>query len=246
MIRGNQSISYYSTGNVVVWMLMAFQAGVLNVGGLLACHRFVSHVTGVWTLLGVAARDQQPREFAALLLVPFAFLVGSMVSGWLVDIRLRMDRQPKYYVVFGILFFCILAVALAGMGGFFGAFGANVYHARTYLLTAALCAICGLQNGTITTVSKAVVRTSHLTGITTDLGLGIVRHWNRHRLTDPLPHEGRANLMRAGIIVYFVFGAFAGAYSFPRFGFGGFLLPTVTAGGLFGAMLWYQVRKVGG
>ena len=38
------------------WFLLAFLGGHVNAGGYLACHRFVSHVTGFATLAGVVAR----------------------------------------------------------------------------------------------------------------------------------------------------------------------------------------------
>ncbi len=45
MLFGNESMSKYTPGNITVWMAMAFQAGLINIGAFLACHRFVSHVT---------------------------------------------------------------------------------------------------------------------------------------------------------------------------------------------------------
>ena len=40
--------------NQVLWLSLAFQGGFMNAGGFLACHRFVSHVTGYGTHVGVA------------------------------------------------------------------------------------------------------------------------------------------------------------------------------------------------
>src|SRR3954469_18436639 len=99
MLFGNESISTYTRANVGVWMTLAFQAGVLNMGGLLACHSFVSHVTGFATLFGLELSKGNLETSSGLLLVPLFFLIGAMISGFLIDLRLKMHLKPRYYVV---------------------------------------------------------------------------------------------------------------------------------------------------
>lgn len=243
MLFGNESISFYSRSNVFVWMTLAFQAGLVNIGGFLACHRFVSHVTGFATFFG--AEINQPGETYAwgMLLVPFFFLFGAMLSGYLVDLRLKLHKLPKYYITFGFMFFLLLIVVLGGITGKFGTFGEPLAFSRDYLLLMLLCLVCGIQNGTITSVSKSVVRTTHLTGITTDLGIGIIRVLNKDKIKEGMENEGRANIMRVGIIFSFVIGSVAGGYLFTRCGYYGFFLPLFTSGTLFAAMLYYRKQK---
>lgn len=222
---------------------MAFQAGILNMGGFLACHRFVSHVTGFATFFGAEINQADNSRAFGMLAVPLFFLFGSMISGQLVDIRLKLHKRPKYYISFGLIFFLLLIVFFAGILGAFGTFGEPFELFRDYVLLALLCLICGIQNGTITTVSKSVIRTTHLTGVTTDLGIGIVRFLNRHRLQGEIGPEVRANLMRIGIIFFFGFGSVVGGYIFTKLKYFGFLVPAVTSGALFFAMLYFQVLK---
>lgn len=243
MLYGNESISHYTPSNIAVWMLMAFQAGLLNMGGFLACHRFVSHVTGFATFFGHEVSKSKFAPALGMLAVPLFFLFGAMISGHLVDIRLKLHKKPRYYFAFGIIFFLILSVCVGGFAGQFGPFGESLDRPRDFVLLALLCLVCGIQNGTITSVSRSVVRTTHLTGITTDLGLGIVRFLNRGKLQAPIDDEVRANLMRAGIIFFFGFGSVIGAITFTRFGYGGFTLPALTSGLLFWAMFYFQVLK---
>ncbi len=225
-------------------MLLAFQAGVLNVGGFMACHRFVSHITGFATFFGLEASREAYNPALGMLLVPFLFLCGSMISGQLVDLRLKLRKKPKYYIVFGVLFLLILSVVVGGFNGLFGPFGEPLEKSRDYTLLAILCLICGIQNGTITTVSKNVVRTTHLTGITTDLGIGIVRVLNRKRLNDQVDEDVRANLMRVGIIFFFGLGSVIGAVTFTKHGYQGFLLPAIISGILFCVTFYFQVIRV--
>lgn len=102
---------------------------------------------------------------------------------------------------------------------------------------------CGVQNGTITTVSRSVIRTTHLTGVTTDLGIGIVRYLHRKSLNIEIQNEVRANLMRLGIILFFGLGSVVGGFVFTKFGYAAFAIPVITSGVLFVLMLYFQVLK---
>lgn len=243
MLYGNESISHYTRSNVAVWMTMSFQAGLLNIGGFIACHRFVSHITGFPTFFGYEMAKANYDQALGMLLVPAFFLLGAMISGQLVDIRLKLYKKPKYYISFGVIFFLNFAVLTGGTLGIFGGFSETTSLTHDYILLGLLCLACGIQNGTITSVSKSVVRTTHLTGLTTDLGIGIVRVLNKRKLQEKLGDEARANLMRIGIIFSFGCGSVVGAYAFFNFEYFGFLLPTLTSGILFVLALYLQVAK---
>ncbi len=244
MLFGNESISHYNRSNIAIWMSMAFQAGILNMGGFMACHRFVSHVTGFATFFGYEINQTDSKYAAGMLLVPLFFLFGAMISGELVDIRLKLHKKPKYYISFGIIFVLSLIVFIGGILGFFGTFGEPLRYSRDYALLATLCLICGIQNGTITTVSRSVVRTTHLTGVTTDLGIGLMRLFYKDKLGEEYTFETeRENLMRLGIISFFILGSVIGGFAFSNFGYYGFAFPVITSGSLFWLMFYFQVHK---
>ncbi len=224
-------------------MILAFQAGLLNMGGFMACGHFVSHVTGYATHFGYEIGRQDYKHALALLMVPGFFLLGSILSGLLVDLRLKLRKKPKYHLVFGVLFLLTLAVVVLGFNNYLGKFGDPVEDSRDYTLIALLCLICGIQNGTITLVSRSVVRTTHLTGITTDLGIGIVRFLNRRRLKGMVDDEGMANLMRLGIMIFFVAGSVFGMQIFQAWEYRGFLFSALISGGLFFTTFYFQVVR---
>ena len=243
MLYGNESISHYTKSNISIWMLMAFQAGLLNIGGFMACHRFVSHVTGFATYFGYEVSQGNRQRAWGMLAVPLFFLFGAMLSGQLVDIRLKLHKKPKYYLVFGVVFALTMVVSMSGILGYFGQFGEPLNSSHDYVLLMLLCLICGTQNGTITSVSKSVIRTSHLTGITTDLGIGLVRLLNHRKLDDHVSNEKKASLMRLGIIFFFGFGSVVGGFIFNEFGHKGFLVPVLTSGILFFSMMYFQIWR---
>lgn len=240
MLYGNDSINHYTPGNILIWMSMSFQAGVLNIGGFMACQRFVSHITGFATFFGYEINQPDKTHALGMLAVPLFFLFGSMLSGQLVDIRLKLHKSPKYYIAFGIIFVLLSLVLALGMLGYFGKFGEPFQPLRDYSLLILLCFTCGIQNGTITSVSKSVVRTTHLTGVTTDLGLGIVRFLNRNKIKGGIGNEIHANYMRMGIIFFFGFGSVVGGFVFRRLQYAGFFVPVLTSGLLFGGMLYFH------
>lgn len=221
---------------------MAFQAGFLNVGALITGHKIVSHVTGFATQFGLELLHIEKAAWY-LLTIPLWFLIGSGISGYFVDIRLKLKKNPKYYITFGIIFLLITLVWYLSRNGHFGVFGHQDSHANGMILMWILSLVCGIQNGTISIVSKSVVRTTHLTGITTDLGLGLVRIFYKKSLGKDFGDEGKANLMRIGIIYFFIIGSIIGAVTFNRFEFDAFLVPATISGGLFSLMLYFQLIK---
>lgn len=244
MLYGNESISHYTKSNISIWMLMAFQAGLINIGGFMACHRFVSHVTGFATYFGYEISHSEKAPHAVgMLVVPLFFLFGAMLSGVLVDLRLKLHKKPRYYISFGVIFVLALIVAIGGILGQFGEFGKPLENSRDYTLLIILCLICGIQNGTITTVSKSVIRTTHLTGITTDLGIGLIRLLHRRKIGDSVDNEKYATVMRLGIVFFFGLGSVVGGFVFSQLGYGGFLIPVLTSGVLFGTMFYFQVHR---
>lgn len=210
---------------------MSLQAGIINVGGFLACHRFVTHITGFATHFGTESASGNWSAAFGMLTVPFFFVLGSMISGYFVDHRIAQGKEPRYLWVIGLIFFLLLSATLFGELGFFGKFGDPMVLEKDYSLLALLCLASGIQNAMITSASGSVVRTTHLTGVSTDLGIGIIRVLARPRTDLLRKQESLANLMRGGLILSFLIGSFLGAAIFYRFEYRGFALPVMITGG---------------
>jgi len=77
----------------------------------------------------------------------------------------------------------------------------------------------GMQNALITKLSNAEIRTTHLTGMVTDIGieLGKLLYWNRCRRPDSPPPviASRSKLcMLAALVLLFFAGGVSGALGF--------------------------------
>lgn len=209
------------------WFLMSFCGGAINAGGFLATGKFVSHVTGFATLFGVDITNLQIQAAFGILSVPLFFLLGAFIAGLLIDRPIYYQRKPHFDWVMGLsallLFFAAGGSELLRLAHF----GDLIELKESYILLALLCLASGLQNAAITSSSGKSVRTTHLTGLTTDLGLGLAR-----LLTYDLKHsrdqgEWRINFLRVGSIASFVVGSALGAWVFLNFGYRGFILPAL-------------------
>lgn len=210
--------------NRFVWMLLAFQGGYVNIGGLLTIHLFVSHVTGFSAHFSQALISKNYLNSFYFLLVPFFFLLGSVFSSLFTEIRKKRSKEPIYIYIMLILSFVFLFVSLSGYGGYFGEFGESFENFRDFVLLSMLAFSCGSQNAIFTHYSKSIIRTTHLTGVTTDLGIGIAKYFiSKDR------DEGKLNRIRVEIIFSFIFGSLLGAVIFPKYKFLAFLVPALNS-----------------
>jgi len=212
------------------WLLLSLNGGLINSGGFLATGRFVSHVTGFATLFGVSLGNGQIEAAVEIISVPVFFLLGSFTAGMLIDRPLSNHKHPHFDLVMGISAICLLIASFSDY--FLGPFGEINKLNRVYFLLSLLCLSCGLQNAAIASSSGGAIRTTHLTGLTTDLGLGLSRLTSR--VSGPKGDENyrtemRTNFFRATSIFSFILGSAIGAFLFIRFGFRGFWVPAAIA-----------------
>ena len=86
---------------------------------------------------------------------------------------------------------------------------------------AVLCFIMGLQNAMVTKISQAEVRTTHMTGVITDLGieLGKLLYVNRHPDMQPVRADRERLRVHAQLVISFLVGGIAGALGFKHLGY---------------------------
>jgi uncharacterized membrane protein YoaK (UPF0700 family) len=204
--------------NVALGTILAAVAGAINAGGFLAVHRYTSHMTGIVSEIADSLVLGHVAFAMAGLSSLIAFVLGAATTAALVNWARRQDLHSEYAIA--LLVEAVLLVL-------FGVLGANlellvdVFVPSTVLL---LCFLMGLQNAMITKVSKAEIRTTHLTGVVTDLGIEIGRmlYWNRPEPGQSLPPvkaDRRKVALLCLILAGFFLGGLAGAWAFSRIGF---------------------------
>lgn len=206
--------------NVFLWLTLAFHAGYLNAGGFIASHRFVSHMTGTGTAIGLSFGEKDYLVAFEMILAPLFFMIGAGLAGYLVDRRIVKAKEPR--VVRGVLIIIIMniCILLGGIGGYFGEFGEPLKMQRDFMLLFMLTFTCGLQNGLFVSLTSGQIRTTHITGLVTDIGLNVVRIFAIKDETREV--ESQKNWLRFNTVLSFSVGSFISSIIFNRIGYWGF------------------------
>lgn len=206
------------------WVLLAMSAGAVNAGGFLACRRFVSHVTGTATMISINAHL---RTLAIDLgLVMGSFILGAAVSVLALQGRKNRGQEPWHHVPLLGVSAILALVAVLGMAGAFGTFGGGVQGTADLALLSVLSFSMGLQNASVATLTGFMVRTTHLTGPASDLGVYLGT-----ALVTVGTNRGlalRAAGLRALKIAAFIGGAAIMVPAARSLGFGAFFFPAAT------------------
>ncbi|MFM2069277.1 MAG: hypothetical protein RLZZ584_4186 [Pseudomonadota bacterium] len=199
------------------WTL-AFIAGATNAGAYLAVRQYTSHMTGIVSSMADALVLGDLQLAGAALGALLSFLAGAATSAVLINYARRRRLKSQYALPLLVeatllLVFGLIGASLSALHGLF--------VPATVML---LCFLMGLQNAVITKVSRAEIRTTHVTGVVTDIGieLGKLVYWNRLQ-ADPALHVAadRGRLLVLTLIVgAFLLGGVFGAAGFQRLGYG--------------------------
>lgn len=197
--------------------VLAFVAGAANAGGYLAVQRYTSHMTGmVASVADNLVLGEWGLVWGALGAV-VSFLLGAVTSAIMINFGRRREARSLFalpLLLESLLFlvFGLLGSRLTGVGGLF-----------VPATVSLLCFTMGLQNAVITKISGSVVRTTHLTGVITDLGieLGKLVYWNQLSGEQAAPvRADRARMLTLVLLVAcFLVGGLLGAWGFKHFGF---------------------------
>jgi uncharacterized membrane protein YoaK (UPF0700 family) len=157
---------------------LSWIGGYTNVIALMSLGTVVSHVSGTATNIGLNIGRGNFRQvifFASILLT---FLLGATVSALMTETARRNGWRSKY-----TLPIALEAVLLAIVASYLPRQG-SISQTHIALLAGVASFAMGLQNATITKISGAIVRTTHLTGIFTDLGIESIQYlfWYKDRL----------------------------------------------------------------
>lgn len=205
-----------------VWVaggLLSFSAGLMNAVGLLAFGgEAVTHLTGTTSLIAGHLGFSRWSSALHLLAILGAFCAGAVFSGWLIrDQHLSLGRR------YGLALWVTALLILIAIWGF----GHHEPWSYYFLATAV-----GLQNAMASTYSGAVFRTSHVTGMFTDLSIGL-GHWLRG-----LPVAKKRMALSALVISGFFSGGLVGALGMRFIGPNILLLAVAVSAGLSIAHHW--------
>jgi uncharacterized membrane protein YoaK (UPF0700 family) len=248
--------------NQLLGIALCGTSGFMNAGGLFVVDVVTSHVTGHWTNAGKELALQNWsiafKTFAWVL----AFLVGAICSTFLVETNRTVRRRSIYVRPVIVEWVLVTVFAL------WGSRVAEISPEWKAVVAGYLCFTLGLQNALLSRLTGGTVRGTHMTGITTDLGIELVRLFlvTRERVQIVLLEQGRP-LLRGGLLdvarelvaiarsdavlktrlltsmlLSFSVGAVAGALSYMRWGSLG-ALPVAAALLILGGRELLELRR---
>lgn len=192
--------------NIRLAALLSFIAGMVNISGVLSVKTLTTNVTGHFAFFAEEFMKKNYANAFIFLFYILCFLMGAFVSNLLIEITLRI--RPKIAHAAPMIIEIILLILV-------GSFGkrAELFDASGQLIACVLLFAMGIQNSLVTQISDSKVRTTHLTGLFTDLGIELSQLFfykesgERFRLK-------RSIYLRFIIIFFFFSGCFCGGYLF--------------------------------
>lgn len=197
--------------------LLAFVAGAINAGGFLAVNRYTSHMTGIVSEMADSLVLGASAIALASLGALLTFLLGAMCSTMLVHYSRRHHMQSEYALP--LLIEAALLLVFGVVGAQLNAVDGLFVSATVMLLSFMM----GLQNALVTKISQAEIRTTHVTGIVTDIGieLGRLLYWNASpsaEMPRVTANRTRLRVLSVLLLAFFV-GGISGAWGFKHLGY---------------------------
>lgn len=190
-------------------------AGLVNVCSVMAFFAFASNVTGHVAVFAEELVNGHFHQVLVLVVWLMLFVAGAGISGHLIH-QGRMDPRRVLLSLAPLLLEACLLL-------FVGFYGLRLYEEtlrETECLVGVLLFAMGLQNGMVASISKGAVKTTHLTGLLTDLGVEIALLLDRKQRQDEnLRFKFALHVLTLG---GYVVGGIVGGLLFQRIGFGAF------------------------
>ncbi len=207
--------------NLHLGMALSLVAGALNAGGFLAVGQYTSHMTGIVSSVADNLALAKGTAILAGLGSLLAFILGAATTAILVNRARRHEWANLYSAPLALEAFLLLTFGVVAAVGSRLAMPTGVL---VFLTVALLCYVMGLQNALITKISNAEIRTTHVTGLVTDVGISIGRaiyqRGNRFDLDDETVLGQRQRFRtQVSLIGCFFAGGVMGAFGFKYVGY---------------------------
>lgn len=201
--------------NVRLAILLSLTAGLVNGEGFLGFSVLTTNVTGHAALFAESISIKEWTTSWVIALWMFLFLAGAFISSFIIDI---IGKNQRYSNLIPISLEFLILVTIGIIGNHYK----NNLIARQ-LFAGSLLFAMGMQNALVSMISKSVVRTTHLTGTFTDLGIELAQ---LKFIKPEKKSELRSRIgLKLFIITSFIAGALFGAYAFRNFNYYSFFVP---------------------
>lgn len=189
--------------NLRLAALLSFVAGLVNITGLLSINILTTNLTGHFAYISDTLSGKDPQKALIYVIFIFSFLAGSFITGLLGELAVRKYKNLSYVLPILVEIAVLLIAGLSVDLGF----------SNSSLLACMLLFAMGLQNSLVTRVSQSVVRTTHLTGLFTDLGIELSQLFFYQK--DSQRFFLRKSIgLKMSVVLFFFLGGLTGGYCY--------------------------------
>lgn len=192
--------------NLTLAILLSFVSGIVNVSGLFAYGVLTTNVTGHFAFFSEELVRLDYKKASVFLLFTICFLFGAFLSNFISTFASKnKSNNPHMYSIL------LEIILITTVGLSINIENSNVVNSQFY--TFSLLIAMGIQNALVTFISKSVVRTTHLTGLFTDLGIDFSQFiFNKIKQKNKMIYENIQ--LKLSIIFSFSLGCIIGGYLF--------------------------------
>ncbi len=215
--------------------IMAFLAGAINAGGFFAVARYTSHVSGELSRGADMLYMGEWKIAITSFLMVASFITGATHAAWTILWAKRMRFSSSYGISVWLEAIYMLIFGL--MGTILATWQWGLAPVTMMLLSF----IMGMHNTVLTILSAGTIRTTHMTGFATDIGIEMAKVMHvRRKMKYPAKVEVNSSKIKlyVGTIFSFVIGGAVGAWGFRYLGYK-FTLPVA------GILFLLGLRSVG-
>ncbi|MDX6747158.1 YoaK family protein [Polaribacter sp. PL03] len=194
--------------NLRIATVLSFVAGTVNVTGFLSFNQLTTNVTGHFALFISDVANFEFWKGTIYLLYIFSFLFGSFLSSFLIE---KFKRKEKLNIfVLPTIIESIILISIATISNLTDIKYPNI-------IICLLLLAMGMQNSYVTKISNTIVRTTHLTGLFTDLGIELSQLFFNESYPNRTKIKSTIKL-RIYIICFFFLGGITGGILYSSFG----------------------------
>lgn len=215
--------------NLKLASLLSCVAGIVNITSVLKLNTLTTNVTGHFAFFSEELILKNYSMAIAYLFYILFFLLGAFTSSLIMEAISKHKSHGSYILPLSIEIILLLTVVLLGF------IYSNQYFYFSIFLSSILLFSMGLQNALVTRVSQSVVRTTHLTGLFTDLGIELSRIFFYKKNSERV-QLNKSIRLKLAIICCFFSGGIIGGFLYSYLGLGTLLFPVL----LLYIALWYD------
>ena len=194
--------------NLRLATMLSLVAGIVNITGVLALKTLTTNVTGHFAFFAEEVMKHNYSAAMTFLLFTLFFLIGAFSSNFIAELLTK--KKPQLYHVVPISLEILILIGI----GIYGS-PSDLSQTEGKLTAFFMLFAMGMQNSLVTKISQSTVRTTHLTGLFTDLGIELSQLFF-YRKPEEIKKLKTNIFLRFSIITFFFIGCVGGGYVYQE------------------------------